>query len=134
MTTLDQKTVSLRDRAHSIADYLESVGRGDEAEIVRQLAGADGATMTSSEAATVLGVTTQTINRWLEKGVLIGSRIGERGNWSLDAASVAACQHRRAQVNRAKQAFEHGSRLDQAAFISGLSAERIAALEDDDDA
>lgn len=132
MTTIDQ-TISLRERAQAIAEYLKSAGRLEDAETVRALAGSEGATMSSAEAAELLGVTSQTVIRWLDKGVLIGSRVGERGNWTVDAASVAACHHRRSRMHAAKRAFEGRTPLDQAAFISGLRAERIAALDDDDD-
>ena len=130
--TTTESTLSLRDRVMAIAAELDQAGRTTDADDLRRIAGAEHQTMTPADAADVLQVTPQTVNRWLKQGVLLGDRVGDRGNWIVDAASVAACRSRRAEMLAARTAFRSGSDLDQAGYLAGLSTERIAALTEDD--
>lgn len=49
--------------------------------------------VTAGTAARILGLSTDTIERLCEEGKLRGRRIGERGWWRIDYASVIELLH-----------------------------------------
>ncbi len=82
--------------------------------------------ITISAAAKLLDVIPRTVERWIERGSLRGILMD--GQQLVDASSAAECLARRSQLQAARDAFVHGSEIDQVAYITGISTSDLRKL------